>query len=143
MITKKLWNSFTKSTRGLIMNVLAQYDSVLEQPYNHDFDFDLHGKRLKEILSKLYTEGKNIRICRTIVPEISVVSPKPKTATKVVSEPKVKTFIGHYHVHNEDGEVIDDFNEWCHATCRSEAESEFKDRYYRSKRITLVNVWEE
>ena len=64
MITKKLWNSFDNSTRRTIIeiyygqnfNMLPSIYQNLKTPYNHDFDFDESGKKLKEILSTCYLQ---------------------------------------------------------------------------------------
>ena len=86
MITKKLWNSFNDSTRrdvieiycGKDFNMLSSIYQDLETPYNHDFDFDASGKKLKEILSTCYLQkdGK-VNVVVSITPTYT-----PKTATK-------------------------------------------------------------
>ena len=86
MITKKLWNSFDDNTRKAIIeiyygqdfNVLPSRYQNLKTPYNHDFDFDASGKKLKEILSTCYLQkdGKvNV-----------IVSITPTYAPKVVNK---------------------------------------------------------
>ena len=86
MITKKLWNSFNDSTRrdvikiycGKDFNMLPSIYQDLETPYNHDFDFDASGKKLKEILSTCYLQkdGK-VNVVVSIIPTYA-----PKIATK-------------------------------------------------------------
>lgn len=56
MITKKLWNSLTSSSRIkilelLVSNNLNYWKEQLKEPYKHDFSYDVIGRRLKEILS--------------------------------------------------------------------------------------------
>ena len=90
MITKKLWNSFDDNTRKAIIeiyygqdfNVLPSRYQNLKTPYNHDFDFDASGKKLKEILSTCYLQkdGKvNV-----------IVSITPTYASKVANKPVAK-----------------------------------------------------
>ena len=86
MITKKLWNSFDDSTRrdvieiycGQDFNMLSSIYQNLKTPYNHDFDFDESGKKLKEILSTCYLQkdGK-INVIVSITPNYA-----PKTTNK-------------------------------------------------------------
>ena len=90
MITKKLWNSFDDNTRKAIIetyygqdfNVLPSRYQNLKTPYNHDFDFDASGKKLKEILSTCYLQkdGK-VNVIVSVTP---TYAPKTinKTATK-------------------------------------------------------------
>ena len=90
MITKKLWNSFDNSTRRTIIeiycgqdfNMLSSIYQNLKTPYNHDFDFDASGKKLKEILSTCYLQ-KNGKV-NVIVSITPIYAPKTinKTATK-------------------------------------------------------------
>ena len=51
-------------------------------------------------------------------------TPKPKVKT-----PEVKTYICYYKVVDENGYYVDDFKEWCKATSKLDAETEFRDRY--------------
>ena len=90
MITKKLWNSFDDSTRrdvieiycGQDFNMLFSIYQDLETPYNHDFDFDASGKKLKEILSTCYLQkdGK-VNVVVSITPNYA-----PKTTNKSVTK---------------------------------------------------------
>lgn len=90
MITKKLWNSFNDNTRKAIIeiyygqdfNVLPSRYQALKTPYNHDFDFDASGKKLKEILSTCYLQkdGK-INVIVSITPTYA-----PKTVNKSVTK---------------------------------------------------------
>ena len=90
MITKKLWNSFDDNTRKAIIeiyygqdfNVLPSRYQNLKTPYNHDFDFDASGKKLKEILSTCYLQkdGK-VNVIVSITPTYT-----PKTTNKSVTK---------------------------------------------------------
>ena len=90
MITKKLWNSFDDNTRKAIIeiyygqdfNVLPSRYQNLKTPYNHDFDFDASGKKLKEILSTCYLQknGK-VNVIVSITPTYT-----PKTTNKPVTK---------------------------------------------------------
>ena len=90
MITKKLWNSFDDNTRKAIIeiyygqdvNVLLSRYQNLKTPYNHDFDFDASGKKLKEILSTCYLQkdGK-VNVIVSITPNYA-----PKTTNKPVTK---------------------------------------------------------
>ena len=90
MITKKLWNSFDDSTRrdvieiyyGQDFNMLPSIYQNLKTPYNHDFDFDALGKKLKEILSTCYLQkdGK-VNVIVSITPNYA-----PKVANKSVTK---------------------------------------------------------
>ena len=56
MITKKLWNSLTSSSRKKILELIvfdnfAYWYSQLKEPYNHDFGYNAIGRKLKEILA--------------------------------------------------------------------------------------------
>ena len=90
MITKKLWNSFDDSTRRAVIeiyygqnfNMLPSIYQNLKTPYNHDFDFDESGKKLKEILSTCYLQkdGKvNV-----------IISFTPTYALKTTNKPVTK-----------------------------------------------------
>lgn len=90
MITKKLWNSFDDNTRKAIIeiyygqdfNVLPSRYQNLKTPYNHDFDFDASGKKLKEILSTCYLQkdGK-VNVIVSVTPTYA-----PKTINKSVTK---------------------------------------------------------
>ena len=56
MITKKLWNLLVSSSRKKILELVvsdnfAHWYAQLKEPYNHDFGYDVTGRKLKEILS--------------------------------------------------------------------------------------------
>lgn len=42
---------------------------------------------------------------------------------------KMKTYICYYNVYNKEGELVDDFKEWCKETSKHDAEIEFRNRY--------------
>ena len=97
MITKKLWNSFDDNTRKAIIeiyygqdfNVLPSRYQNLKTPYNHDFDFDASGKKLKEILSTCYLQkdGK-INVIVSITPTYAPKVTKKSVAKKSTSKQK-------------------------------------------------------
>ena len=56
MITKKFWNSLTSSSRKRILELIISdnfdyWYNQLKEPYNHDFEYDAIGRKLKEILT--------------------------------------------------------------------------------------------
>ena len=56
MITKKFWNSLTSSSRKRILELIISdnfdyWYNQLKEPYNHDFGYDVIGRKLKEILT--------------------------------------------------------------------------------------------
>ena len=56
MITKKLWNSFDivtkeKILRSTVKDITPSVYSQLLSSYNHDFNHDIVGKILKEVLA--------------------------------------------------------------------------------------------
>ena len=48
---------------------------------------------------------------------------------KKEDKPKMKTYICYYNVYNKEGELVDDFKEWCKETSKHDAEIEFRNRY--------------
>ena len=90
MITKEMLNSVDYNTRKAIVetyygqdfNVLPSRYQNLKTPYNHDFDFDASGKKLKEILSTCYLQkdGK-VNVIVSVTPTYA-----PKTTNKPVTK---------------------------------------------------------
>lgn len=74
MITKKIWNSLTNKCRqelleatfGVEIDYMPQHIKNLVNPYKHDFDYDIGGRRLKDILSYIYLKGKELRVLISI-----------------------------------------------------------------------------
>lgn len=86
MITKKLWNSFDIVTREKILmstvkGITHSVYSQLLSPYNHDFNHDIVGKILKEVLASctLQNDG-SIKV--SIIVEPSFVQAKTYKSTK-------------------------------------------------------------
>ena len=48
---------------------------------------------------------------------------------KKEDKPKMRTYICYYNVYNKEGELVDDFKEWCKETSKHDAEIEFRNRY--------------
>lgn len=77
MISKKLWNSFSNSTRGEILCLLQlednpRWDNLLF-PYNHDFGYNDLGKKLKQILECLYKEANGkLKVVNYVVPSYAI-----------------------------------------------------------------------
>lgn len=84
MMTLKIWNTLDKSTRKEIINLCGfnAIDALLE-PYHHNFDYDIVGKRLKKILECCYFRPSD----KQIVVSIEVT---PKYAPKETKKPVVK-----------------------------------------------------
>lgn len=77
MITKKVWNSFTEECRVKILETMYELDvkympqhiQKLTKPYNHNFNYDKSGEKLKELLNDLKLEkGGNLSITLSITP---------------------------------------------------------------------------
>ena len=112
MITKKLWNSFDDNTRKAIIeiyygqdfNVLPSRYQNLKTPYNHDFDFDASGKKLKEILSTCYLQkdGK-VNVIVSITPTYAPkVVNKPVTKKSTNKQKPVESRISRWYIDYED-----------------------------------------
>mgnify|MGYP004485821509 CR=1 FL=1 len=74
MITKKVWNSFTDKFRQSVLeavymteiNYMPSHLKALVTPYKHDFNHDLSGKRLQEILKDLTLKGNDLFIVTSL-----------------------------------------------------------------------------
>ena len=56
---------------------------------------------------------------------------KVVTSTKKsTKKEQVSKYYCYYNQYNENGELVDDFKEWCSATSLNEARTEFKNRYW-------------
>lgn len=152
MITKKLWNSFTDSTRGQILELLGYHCTGIYarlcQPYNHDFDFDTAGKELKKILESCYYVEKTGDIKVTILLRPSY-TPKVKAKTSTTSKQaalkvgrKLKKYICYYEK-RINGELVDDFKEWTEAYSKEEAREHFKDEYRHNPNIEISMIVED
>lgn len=88
MMTLKVWNTLSRQTRIEIVR-LCGHNAVepLLAPYHHNFDYDMVGKRLKDILSCCYFRPSDKQIVVSIE-----VSPTYETAsTKKVVKASAKT----------------------------------------------------
>lgn len=149
MITKKLWNSFTDSTRSQILTLLGYsctgIYAKLYIPYHHDFDFDTVGKELKKVLEACYYSDKigevkvNILLKPTYAPKVTVQS---KVKKSHIEERKSKRYICYYE-ERIDGELVDDFKEWCTAYSEDEARDYFEDNYRHNPNVQISMIVEE
>jgi len=149
MITKKLWNSFTESTRSEVLTLLrynatALY-SQLVKPYNHDFSFNNIGKELKKILECCYFDSVSgkLKVCSVISVSYAPKEVKKTVIHKPVEEPKKNRYICYYEERSEDGELLDDFKEWCDAYSEDEAREYFKDNYSHNPRVEISMIVQE
>lgn len=149
MITKKLWNSFTDSTRGQILELLGYHCTgiyaSLCMPYHHDFDFDIVGKELKKVLEACYYSDKtgDVKVTILIRPAYAPkVSAQSKVKKSPIVERKPKKYICYYE-ERIDGELVDDFKEWCTAYSEDEAREYFKDNYCHNPNIQISMIVEE
>lgn len=62
---------------------------------------------------------------------------------KQEEKPVLKRYIGYYRKVDENGEMIDDFSEWCDAYSYDEAKREFEDRYSYTDRINIDLITRE
>ena len=152
MITLKEWNSFDEGTKKKILGLLEKLRySVLFQPYNHNFSFSTEGKVLKEVLKRCVKKDGIVVVSVPINPAYS----KPKTkvkngshqAKKVCSvspsTPKLKRYICYYEERDKNGELVDDFKEWCDAYSESEARREIENRYRHRNSTKISMIVEE
>lgn len=128
MITLKLWNSLSQDSRNNICRALNKYGSITE-PYHHNFDFDSHGEKLKNVLSccNLQKDG-SINVVVNIIPTKETV--KKVEAKKPVVEKKIQEryrYIGYFYEYNDRGERVDDFKEWVDAYDIEDAKDYFDD----------------
>lgn len=148
MITKKLWNSFTNSTRSQILELLGYHCTgiytSLCMSYHHDFDFDVIGKELKKVLEACYYSDKTDDIKVTILLKPSYapkVSIQPKVKKSPIVERKSKKYICYYE-ERINGELVDDFKEWCTAYSEDEAREYFKDNYRHNPNVQISMIVE-
>lgn len=91
MITLKLWNSMTHNTRRAILGAYfgedyRRIDEYCKQ-YHHNFDYDSHGKTLKEVLSCCNKQKDgSINVVVNIKPQYEQVAKTPaEQMAKVVA----------------------------------------------------------
>lgn len=79
MITRKLWNSFSKATRLDILNLCkvdSSYILELQESYHHDFNYNSAGKELLKVLNRCYKEASGqLKILSWITPTYEVEKP--------------------------------------------------------------------
>lgn len=128
MITLKLWNSLSDESRSRICKTLGTSGKI-ENPYHHNFDYDEHGKKLKGILEScnLQKDG-TINVVVPVKPTYGVVKKKVEVKKPiVVKEPERFCFIGYFYEHDDEGNRIDDFKEWCEEESIEDAKYYFQD----------------
>ena len=143
MIILKEWNSFDYKTREAILDIVGSSVTIFNREYHHNFDFDVVGKKLKQILGYCYKQPDNtIKVCVTITP---TYTPKTSTHKPVVekhSTPVTKTYICCYEeeIHDKNGNVVDYdiFKEWCDATNEAEARYYFENEHPNNRIIDIL-----
>ena len=150
MITKKLWNSFDDSTRrdvieiycGQDFNMLPSIYQDLGTPYNHDFDFNASGKKLKEILSTCYLQkdGKVnviVSITPTYAPKVANKSATKKSTNK---QKPVEYKTSRWYIDYEDksGDLC---HIWVEAYDRQDAIEAAKHEYWDI--VNIISVKKE
>ena len=148
MITKKLWNSFTDSTRSQILHLLGYHCTSiytgLYLPYHHDFDFDAVGKELRKVLEVCYLDKTGgVKVIVFLKPSYAPkVSVQPKVKKSSIAEKKSKRYICYYE-ERVNGELVDDFKEWCEAYSEDEAREYFEDNYSHNPNVQISMIVEE
>ena len=150
MITKKLWNSFDDNTRKAIIeiyygqdfNVLPSRYQNLKTPYNHDFDFDASGKKLKEILSTCYLQkdGK-VNVIVSVTPTYAPkVANKPATKKSTNKQKPVEYKTSRWYIDYEDksGDLC---HIWVEAYDRQDAIEAAKHEYWDI--VNIISVKKE
>ena len=150
MITKKLWNSFDDNTRKAIIeiyygqdfNVLPSRYQNLKTPYNHDFDFDASGKKLKEILSTCYLQkdGK-VNVIVSITPTYTPkTTNKPMTKKSTNKQKPVEYKTSRWYIDYEDrsGDLC---HIWVEAYDRQDAIENAKHEYWDI--VNIISVRKE
>ena len=150
MITKKLWNSFDDNTRKAIIeiyygqdfNVLPSRYQNLKTPYNHDFDFDASGKKLKEILSTCYLQkdGK-VNVIVSVTPTYAPkVANKPVTKKSTNKQKPVEYKTSRWYIDYEDrsGDLC---HIWVEAYDRQDAIENAKHEYWDI--VNIISVKKE
>ena len=109
-----------------------------------DFDFDVIGKELKKVLEACYYSDKTGDIKVTILLKPSYTpkaSIQPKVKKSPIVERKSKKYICYYE-ERINGELVDDFKEWCTAYSEDEAREYFKDNYRHNPNIQISMIVE-
>lgn len=87
MITLKVWNTLAPATRREICTICGiKITDDLLQPYHHNFDYDVSGKKLKYILGCCYLRPSDKKIIVSIE-----VSPKYEADKEHAKKPAKAT----------------------------------------------------
>lgn len=150
MITKKLWNSFDDSTRRAVIEIycgqgfymLPSIYQNLKTSYNHDFDFDASGKKLKEILSTCYLQkdGK-VNVIVSITPTYAPkTTNKPMTKKSTSKQKPVEYKTSRWYIDYED-KLGDLCHIWVEAYDRQDAIENAKHEYWDI--VNIISVKKE
>lgn len=140
-LTKKVWNTLSKTTRVDIIEIVKGdidrlpqfYRDLTEYPYQHDFNFDHKGEKLKEILSHCRMEADGtIDIVITIKPTYAPVESKNKKVSSPQSsvstqKRELQTYYLDYYPTWDHGNHDDLQHAWCEAYSEEEARQRFEE----------------
>lgn len=106
MISKKLWNTFSRATKTSVLKLIDKDASIpttiarqLIEPYFHDFDYDDTGTTLKKLLENLYIQSDgSLKVTVSLTPTYEeVVRPvKVTKAAEKIAEIKEKAKSDYY-----------------------------------------------
>lgn len=137
MLTKKIWNTLSKETRKEIIEAIygsasshPHLNPLIDEPYNHNFDFNSLGTTLKNILSdcNLQKDG-SINITVNIKPKYAE---KPVKKSKAISE-ESKWYVDY---ETKDGDLC---HVWVVAFTKEEAEEKALDEYHDIDEIISIS----
>lgn len=146
MMTLKIWNTLSKETRIEIIR-LCGHNAIegLLKPYHHNFDYDMIGKRLRDILNCCYfrPSDKKIVVSIEVTPRYEVEQ-KPakksvKSATKTpskVEEQKRYKFRRYTQDDPDDGEWV-----WCYADSEEEARAYLESEYWNTTELDFYGTF--
>lgn len=154
MITKKDWDALPLKAKREILS--AYYGDDFEEhfvskqflyEYRHNFDFDEHGKRLKQLLSMLYRVSSGeiyLKIPITYDPKSNQATflsrpETPKRGTKAPTtnaSPVKRTEWYCDYISKMDDDVA---HAWCEADSKESARSYFLSEYWDIKEI--INIY--
>ena len=138
MITLKYWNSLSTACRQTIVGIISNnpdHDSEIIQPYHHNFDYDITGKKLKAYLSRVFlTKDKKLKV-------FTEISPTFISSNRSVKKKKEKNVMHRYYFRMytkddpEDGETI-----WEEAYSESEARSMAYSDFHSIVGLDLLRI---
>ena len=138
MITLKYWNSLSTACRQTIVGIISNnsdHDSEIIQPYHHNFDYDITGKKLKAYLSRVFlTKDKKLKV-------FTEISPTFTSSSRSVKKKKEKNVMHKYYFRMytkddpEDGETI-----WEEAYSESEARSMAYSDFHSIVGLDLLRI---